>query len=118
MLTDVDMLLMVENGVRGGICHAIQRYFEVNNKYIKNYDKSEESSFLEYLDVNNLYGWAMSKSLPVDGFKFVKNVSRIDEDFIKKYDEDSDKGHVLEVNLNILKNYMICIVIYHSYQKE
>ena len=56
LLTSVDMLLMVENGIRGGICHAIHRYAKANNKYIKNYDENEESSFLEYLDANNLYG--------------------------------------------------------------
>ena len=54
------------------------------NKYMKNYDKNEESSFLEYLDVNNLYGFALIQPLPVDGFKFVKNMSKIDEEFIKK----------------------------------
>ena len=61
---------MVEKGIRGGICHAMHRYAEANNKYIKNYDKSKESSFIEYLDANNLYGWAM----PVDVFKWEKNI--------------------------------------------
>ena len=51
---------------------------------MKNYDKNEESSFLEYLDVNNLYGFELIQPLPVDGFKFVKNMSKIDEEFIKK----------------------------------
>ena len=60
----------------------------------------------------------MSQPLPVDGFKFVKNMSKIDEDFINNYEEDSDKGYILEVVLNILKIYMIYIVIYHFYQKE
>ena len=65
------MLLMVEKGIRGGICHAIQRYAKANNKYMKNYDEDNDSSFLEYLDANNLYGWAMSEPQPVNGFKFV-----------------------------------------------
>ena len=69
LLTDVDMLLMVKKGIRGGICHAIHRYAEANNKYLKNYDKNKESSYIQYLDANNLYGWAMSQKLPVDGFK-------------------------------------------------
>ena len=56
LLTDVDMLLMVEKGIRGGICHAIHRYAKANNNYMKDYNKDEEESFLEYLDVNNLYG--------------------------------------------------------------
>ena len=56
-LTAVDMLLMVEKGIRGGICHAMHRYAKANNKYTKDYNKDEEESFLEYLDANNLYGW-------------------------------------------------------------
>ena len=47
---------MVERGIRGGICHAICRYAEANNKYMKNYDKNKESSYIQYLDANNLYG--------------------------------------------------------------
>ena len=60
--------------------------------------------FLEYLDGNNLYGWAMSQKLPVNGFKFVRKVSKIDEDFIKNYDEDTDKGYILEVDVEYPKN--------------
>ena len=90
---------MVEEGIRGGICHATHRYLEVNNKYMKNYDKNEESTFLEYLDANNLYGWAMSQPLPVDGFDWVKNLSKIDDNFIKNYDEESDKGYIVDVDI-------------------
>ena len=63
------MLLMVKEGIRGGMCQAFYRYAKVNNKYVKNYDKSIESSYLKYLDPNNLYGWAISQKLPVNGFK-------------------------------------------------
>ena len=59
------MLLMVEEGIGGGICQAIRHYKTANNKYMKNYNKSVISSFLEYLDANNLYGWAMCKKLPI-----------------------------------------------------
>ena len=84
LLTDVDILLMVEKGIRGGICHVIHRYAKANNKYMKDYNKDKEESFLENLDANILYGWAMSGPLPVDGFDWIKNLSKIDEDFIKK----------------------------------
>ena len=99
LLTDYDMLLMLEERIRGGICHLIHRYAKANNKYMKNYDKNKESSYIQYLDANNLYGWAMSQKLPVNGFKRVKNTSKIDEKFIKNYDEDSDKGYILEVDV-------------------
>ena len=66
------MLLMTEKGTRGGICHTIDRFAKANNKYLKKYDKSKESSYLVYLDANNLYGWAMSQKLPVDCFKWKK----------------------------------------------
>ena len=94
---------MVEKGIREGICHAILRYAKTNNSYMKDYNKDEES-FLQYDDANNLYGFAMTQPLPVDGFKFVKNVSKIDKDFIKNYDDDSDKGYILEVDVEYPKN--------------
>ena len=71
LLTGVDMLLMVEKEIRGGVCHAIYRYEKANIKYMKNYNKDKEESFLQYLDDNNLYGWAMSQKLPVSGFKWI-----------------------------------------------
>ena len=66
------MLLMVEKGIRGVICHAIHRYAKANNKQMKNYDKNKEQSYMQYLDANNLYGRAMSQKLPVDGFNWKK----------------------------------------------
>ena len=84
LLTDVDMLLMIEKGIRGGICNAVLSYAKANKKYMKEYNKDEEESVLQYDYAKNLYGWAMSQPLPTDGFKWVKNVSKIDEDFIKK----------------------------------
>ena len=59
LLTKNDMLLMVEKGIRGGICHAVHIYAKANNRYMKNYDKNKESFFIEYLDTNNFYGWAI-----------------------------------------------------------
>ena len=104
LLTDVDMLLMVEKGIKGGTCHAMHRYAKANNKYMKDYNKDEEEPFLEYLDANNLYGWAMSEPLPADSFDRIKGLSKIDEDFIKNYDKNSDKGYILEVDVKYPKN--------------
>ena len=66
LLTVYDMLLMIEEGIRGGICHAIQRYAKANNKYTKDYDKKKKSFYIQYLDANNLYGKAMTEKLPVE----------------------------------------------------
>ena len=65
LLTDNDMLLIVEKVIREGICNTIHQCAKANNKYMKDYDKNKESSDLKYWDVNNLYGWAMSQKLPV-----------------------------------------------------
>ena len=70
------MLLMTESGIRGGMCQSILRYAKANNKYMKNYNKSIKSSYLMYLDANDLYGWAMSKKLPVNGVKWENDLSR------------------------------------------
>ena len=112
LLTDYDM---VEEGKRGGICHSIQRYAKANNKYIENYEKNKESSYIQYLDANNLYGWAMSQKLPVNNFKWVEEVSRINEEFIKNYNENSSKGYILEVDVKYPKKFKF---LYHSYLKE
>ena len=84
-LMDYDMLLMIEEGIRVGICHAIQRYARANNCYMNDYNKDKESSYIQYLDVNNLYGAAMSKKLPTRGFKWVSDISKINEEFVKSY---------------------------------
>ena len=96
LLTDIDMLLMVENGIRGGICKAANRYAKANNKYRNNYDKNIESSYVAYLDANNLYGWAMLQKLPVNCFKWVEKLSKLNERFIKTYDENSNIGEFLK----------------------
>ena len=103
LVTNVDMLLMIEKGIRGGICHAVHRYAKANNKYMKDYNKDEEESYLKNDDANNLYGWAMSQKFLVSSFMWVKNVSKIDEEFIKNYDEDGDIGYFLEVDIEYPK---------------
>ena len=105
LLTDYDMLLMVEEGIRGGICHSIHRYAKANNQYMKNYNKDEESSYIQYLDANNLYDWAMSKKLPVNGFRWLDSdeINEINEEFIKNYNENDKKGYILEVDVKYPK---------------
>ena len=85
---------------------------------MKNYNKNEGSSYIQYLDANNLYAWAVSQKLPVNGFKWIEDTSKTNEEFIKNYDENSDKGYILEVYVKNKKNYTIYIVIHHFYQKE
>ena len=99
------MILMIEKGIRGGICQATQRCAKANNKYMKNYNKDIESSFIEYLGANNLYGWTMSQKLPVNGFKRVKQnrLLKFSEDFIENYDENGNVGYFLEVDIDYLK---------------
>ena len=98
LLTNYDMLLMVEEGIRGGICHSIHRYAKANNKYMKNYNINEESSYIQYLDANDLYGWAMSKKLPANEFKWLDS-NKINEEFIKNYNENNKKGYILKVDV-------------------
>ena len=107
LITDNNSLMMVEKGIKGGMCNAICRYAKANNKYMKNYNKNSESSYLEYLDANNSYGWAMSQKLPVDGFKWIEkdDLSKFDKTFIKNYDENSDKGYILKADVEYPKNF-------------
>ena len=76
LLTDYNMLLMVEEGIWGGMCQAIVRYAKANNEYMSNYDKNALLSYLMYLDANNMYGWGMSEKLSVGGFKWVQYLSQ------------------------------------------
>ena len=116
LLLDYDVLLMVEEGIRGGICHSIHRYAKANNKYMKNCNNNEESSYIQYLDANNLYGWEMSKKLPVNGFKWIDNNETAEpsslersakhvrnEEFIKNNNENDKKGYILEVDVRYPK---------------
>ena len=104
------MLLMAEK--------AFEAKKKANNKYMKNYDKKVISSYLMYLDANNLYGCAMSQKLPVNDFEWVKKLSKFDERFIKNYDENGDKGYFLEVDGEYPKNLYILHNIYHFYARN
>ena len=99
LLTDIYMFLMVENSIRYGICLAICRYVKAKKKYMKDYNKDNESSYLKYWDVNNLYGRPMSQKLPVDGFSCVENTSQFHKNFVKNYNQDSDQWYFLEAHI-------------------
>ena len=97
LLTDYDMLMMFEKGIRGGISHISKRYAEANNKYMKEFDKTKPSTFIQYLDANNLYGWAMSQKLPTYGFKWIDvNIPSVLKLLEKK---DTKQGYIFEVDL-------------------
>ena len=104
LLTDYDMLMMFERGIRGGITHISKRYSEANNKYMKNYNPEKKSKFIQYLDANNLYGWAMSQNLPTHGFKWMKDltlekVDEILEAINSSMSNTGKKGYIFEVDL-------------------
>ncbi|KAE9543657.1 hypothetical protein AGLY_002053, partial [Aphis glycines] len=101
LLTDIDQILMFESGIRGGLSQCSQRYSKANNKYMGDkLKKKEESIFLQYLDANNLYGWAMSKYLPTGDFKWVNNLNNFD---VMGISDESPKGYILEVDLSYSK---------------
>ena len=111
------MLLMFENGIRGGICQAIAPYLKVNNKYLKNYNKNIPSSFLKYLDANNLYGWAMCKKLPIKDFKW-GDVNNYNEIITKNYNVNGDYGMIFDVDKSILMKLLYYMKNLHFYLKE
>ena len=93
---EIDMYSFIEKGVKGGISYIARRYSEANNKYMKNYDPKKPSKYISYLDMNNLYGSAMSGYLPYDGFKWLKNVNNFD---VNSISEKSPIGYIIEVDL-------------------
>ena len=100
LLTNINMLLMVEKGIRVGICHTIHQYAKASNKYMKDYDKSKEPSYPKYWDVNNLHGWAMpQQKLPVNNFAWIENTSQFDEDLINSYNEESHEEYFFQVDV-------------------
>ena len=101
LLHDYDMLMMFERGIRGGISHISKRYAEANNKYMDAYDPDKPYTYIQYLDANNLYGWAMSQPLPTSGFKYMKDltVKGVIDILDKNRNPPVKKGYIFEVDL-------------------
>ena len=112
LLTDENMLLLFEKGIRGGICEAITKC-KANNKHMKNYDSTKPSSYLMYVDANNLYRHAMSKNLPTSDFQWIEDISIFTEDYVKNYNENTDIGYLLVVDVSYPKDplniYHFCL---------
>ena len=102
LMTDIDMFQFIEKGMRGGISYIANRYGKANNKYMREYDKKAPSKYIMYLDANNLYGWAMSQYLPTGSFRWMteKQINKIN---LSKYNENSNKGLLIEVDLEYPK---------------
>ena len=96
LIPDLDLL---EKGTRGGVSYISNRYNKANNKYLKSYDPKQDSKHIIYLDVNNLYGYAMSKFLPISNFKWT-DPKGFD---LNKYTSNRTKGYVLKVDLEYPK---------------
>ena len=75
-ISDIDKYLFIEKGLRGGISYIVKRYAKANNNYINDYDPKKTSTFISHLDMNNLYGWAMSEYLPYEELKWLKNINK------------------------------------------
>ena len=100
LLTDPDMLLMFERGIRDGITQAVRKYALANNKYMGDkFNPNGDTTYLQYLDANNLYGWAMSQPLPTGGFKWVD----VNPNEISELATRTDKGYLLEVDVSYPK---------------
>ena len=97
MLTDLDMHLFIERGMRGGITMVGKRHAKANNPQVEGYNPAEPTNYINYLDANNLYGWAMSLPLPKSGFHW-KRVMPTKEEIMKKR-PNVKKGWILEVDL-------------------
>ena len=98
IISDIDMYLFLEKGMRGGSCDINKRFSKANNKYMKSSNNSKPSKYATYLDENNFYGWAMRQYLPYCEFKWL-NQKEIDKLDINSIGENSSDGYILEVDL-------------------
>ena len=102
LLSDVNMILFIEGGIRCGVSMISNRYGKANNKYIESYNPKEESKYITYLDAHNLYGWGMSQKLPYKNFRWVNEKKLIDLNPLH-IDADDDTGYILQVDLEYPK---------------
>ena len=100
--TDIDMILVTEKGIRGGLTQVVKGHTVANNKYRHDYDSRKKSVFLQYIDGNNLYGFAMCKTLPQKSYKWA-DISMFDEEFIKNYDKNGEIAYLLQINVQYPK---------------
>ena len=103
-ISDNDMYLFIEKGLRGGTSYICESFSEANKKDIKNHDSTKPSKYITYLDENNLYEWAMSGYLLYGKFKWLKNVDNFD---VNSINENSSVGYIFsKLILNILMKYI------------
>ena len=102
LITDPNIYLMIENSMRGGIAVISKRHALANNPYVEGYDESQPTSYITYLDANNLYGYSQSESLPVGDFRFLseEEISKFDTKFLNSIPSDSSTGYILECDLS------------------
>ena len=101
-ISDPDKYMFFEQGMRGGVSYINKRYSKANNEYCKDYDKEKPKNYIIYLDMNNLYGHAMSQYVPYADFKWVKNVDKIKQKLMNMK-SNSSTGYILEVDLEYPK---------------
>ena len=109
LLTDKEMVVMVEKGIRGALTQVVKKHAVANHKYLPNYDSLKKSVFLQNLDANNLYGYAMNEKLPLDGYEW-DNIDKFTSDFVKNDDVNGDVGYLLEADVEYPKD----LLLYHA----
>ena len=107
LITQKEMYDFFKNGIRGGVSYVAKKHARANNKYLENYDTSKESSFIEYIDCNNLYGWAMLKYLPVGNFRWIEDeeekLSKLGSYVASEDPLTAEKGYVFECDLEYVR---------------